>query len=527
MAIYDQVVGRQAVDMLGYLVAGVAGVACAELALRRLRARAQAHVAARMDYLIASRAFDHVLGLPLASTERAPIGGQVARLREMEALRDLFTSPLAGVILDLPFVVLFLAVIAVLGGWLVLVPGAMLLAFALLGLLLFPVLERRVAAAGAARAERQTFLVEMVAAMRTVRQAGAEEVWAERFRGLSAEAAAAGFRVGSLSAALQDLSQLLMTAAGAAVLVLGADRVMAGELSLGALIAAMALTWRVLSPLQTGFAFAGNLKQVGRGIATLNQLLDLKRERGERRGGTEKTLFSGRIAFRRVILRHSPRAEPALFDVNLSVAPGEVVAVAGRSGSGKSSLLKVALGLYAPQAGTVLLDDIDVRQIDPAELRHAISYVPQNSAEFYGTLGQNLQLANPVATPAEVAEACDAAGLSEDIAQLPDGLDTRIGDHAARTLPPGLSQRLALARAFLRPTPIMLLDEPGNALDDVGDRAFVRAVSAARTRRTVILVTHRPSHMRLADRVVVLERGQVRMAGPPDEIVPQILNAQT
>lgn len=525
MAIYDQVVGRQATDMLAYILAGVAAVALAEWALRRLRARAQAHVAARMDYLISSRAFEHVLALPLSSTERAPIGGQVARLREMESLRDLFTSPLAGVILDLPFVVVFLAVIGLLAGWLVLVPALMVLAFVLLGLLVFPALRRRVSAAGAARAERQTFLVELLSTMRTVRQAGAEDVWAERYRSLSADAAVAGFRVASASAILQDIAQLLMTAAGAAVLVLGAQHVMAGELSLGALIAAMALTWRVLSPLQTGFTQAGNLKQIGRGIATLNQLLGLKGELGDGRPPLGKTMFSGRLQFRRVILRHSPQADPALFDVNLSIEPGEVIAVAGASGSGKSSLLKVTLGLYAPQAGTVLLDGIDVRQIDPAELRQAISYVPQNSAEFYGTLGQNLQLANPVATADEVAEACRLAGLSEDIQRLPDGLDTRIGDHAARTLPPGLSQRLALARAFLRPAPIMLLDEPGNALDAVGDRAFVRAVEAARGRRTVILVTHRPSHMRLADRVVVLERGQVVAAGGPEEVIPRILDA--
>ncbi|MGZ0245259.1 MAG: ATP-binding cassette domain-containing protein, partial [Alphaproteobacteria bacterium] len=231
---------------------------------------------------------------------------------------------------------------------------------------------------------------------------------------------------------------------------------------------------------------------------------------------------SGRRAFPRISLRYLPRHEPALMGVSFTAAPGEIIALAGSSGSGKSSLLRVALRLYEPQSGAVTLDGIDTRQIDPAELRRAMAYVSQETQVLYGTIAQNLRFGNFSASASDLQEACRIAGVLEEIEKLPEGFETRIGDNLSSSLPAGFHQRLALARAYLSTAPILLLDEAANALDDAGDAKFREALAAMRGKRTILLATHRPSHMRLADRVVVLSDGEVVAEGTPDDIVPQL-----
>ena len=524
MAIYDQVMARQNGMMLFYILAGVGIGLASEYILKRVRAYMQAHIGGRLDYLIGAQAFDHILHLPPTYTEQASLGGQVASLREFESLRDVFTSPLAGLIFDLPFTLMFVIIIGLLGGPLMFIPLAMIAGFALLGFLMFPRMKRAVRESGRIRSERHAFLVEMLSEMRAIKQTGSEAVWAQRYRDLSAAAASGGFATAMATAVIENISQMLMTLAGASVLVVGAVLAADGELSIGALIAIMALIWRILGPIKTGFTLMHAAEQTMASIAQLNAVLGYT---SERRGetGTERKVFSGRISFQHVVFRHPGSVEPSLFNVSISVQPGELVAVAGRSGSGKTTLLRTALGLDRPQTGAILLDDIDSRQVDPIMLRHSFGYLPQRVNLFYGSIEQNLRLGNPLASAEDLERVCMETGLAHDIERLPEGLMTRIGDHASDQLPTGFAQRLGLARAFLADTPILLLDEPVNSLDETGDRYFMEALGRMRGRRTVLFVTHRPSHMRLADNVVFLNRGRMEVSGPPDEVVPAILKA--
>ncbi len=523
MAIYDQVIGKQSIDALGAIAFGVVLALGAEFGLRRLRDRAQAHLAGRMEYLIGSKVFEHVLHLPAIFTERAQVGGQVARLREFESLRDFFTSPLAGVFLDMPFIFVFVAVIYLLAGPLALVPIVLIVVYVFLGLLLFPMIRRLGRQASLLRSERHAFLVELLSRFGTVKQLGAEQTWAERFREISGNAAAANLQTVVLQAVVQTLAQALMMAGGIATLAIGVVMVIDGTLTVGALIACMALVWRVLAPLQTGFTLFISLEQTAKSIAQLNQLLRYPPEREPDALSRGKKVFAGNIGFSRVLLRHSPQQEPALININLQVQQGEIFGVTGKSGSGKTTLLKVLLGLYVPQAGAVTIDGIDVRQVDPTELRQAVAYLPQTSHEFYGTIAQNLRLAQPTASHDEILRACEMAGLLPDIRALPQGFDTRIGDHDASRFPTGFRQRLGLARVYLRDAPIMLFDEPTNNLDEEHDNQFIKALEHYRGNRTIILVTHRPSHLRLADRMGVLVAGQMLSVGTPEELLPKWL----
>ncbi len=523
MVIYDQVIGRQNGSFLPYLALGVAIAMSMEFALRLVRTKGQAYLSSRLEFLIGTKAMAHITHLPYSVVERAPVDKQLARIKEFESLRDFFTGPLVTIAFDLPFVIVFIAVIALVAGPVALVPIGLIILYGILGVLTFPIMRRRVKAASVERSERQSFIVETLAEMRSIKVMGAEQLWFERFRDISAGATMRTFNANHLSSMVQTASHMLMVLGGVGVLALSVVRIEAGAMTMGALIATMALTWRVLAPIQTGFNLTSKLEQVLLSIRQLNDLLRVRLEREPGQFVGERKLFAGNLAFHRISLRYLPRHEPALMNVSFGARAGEILALAGTSGSGKSSLLRVALHLYEPQSGSVTLDGIDTRQLDPAELRRALAYVSQDTQVLYGTIAQNLRFGNYSANEKELRDACAIAGLLEEIEQLPEGFETRIGDNLTASLPSGFHQRLALARAYLSSAPVLLLDEAANALDEAGDEKFRNALDAMRGSRTILLATHRPSHMRIADRVIVMSNGSMVAEGPPEEIVPKLL----
>jgi ATP-binding cassette, subfamily C, bacterial LapB len=523
MAIYDVVIGSRTPELAVSIGIGIAAVLGVDFALRAIRGEFVAWLGARFERLVGGALFARLLALPPAYTESAAIGPQVARLREFEGAREFFTGRLASVVLELPFAVIYLAAMAALGGSLVLVPLGLILVFLLVGAVLFPPLRARVAEASRTRAHRHAFLVEMLANVRSIKQLGAETLWRNRHRRRVAEAATAQYRAQTLSVVLMTVSQSLVFATGALVLLLGAGRAIDGELSVGALVAVLALTWRVLTPLQSAFVTLSRLEQVRQSVGQIGALMRLKPE--SNRAPSEavvRRVIGGIVQFNRVSLRYRNDAEPALLGFQLEVKPGELVAVTGTNGSGKSTVLKLLAGMAQPQAGSIMVDGVDIRQLDPRELRLGISYLPQTAQLFHGTVEQNLRLAEPVASDEALERAAADAGVLDDIRALPEGFNTRLNDQRLRNMPGGFRQRLALARAYLRDCPILLLDEPATGLDEVGDAVLMRTLGALRGRRTTLIVTHRPSHMRLCDRVVVMDAGRVVMDGPANEVVKRL-----
>lgn len=522
MVIYDQVIGRHSGAFLPSLAIGVALALVVEFLLRMVRSRSQAFLSARLEFLIGTKAFAQILHLPYALIERAPVGKQLAQIKEFESLRDFFAGPLVSVAFDLPFVIVFLSVIGVIAGPVVLIPIGLIVVYGILGLLMFPAMRRRVKAASIERAERHAFVVETLGQMRSIKLMGAEDTWYRRFREKSAHAALTTFRANFLTSVVQAFSHVIMVFGGVGVLALSVQAISAGSMSLGALIATMALTWRVLAPIQTGFNLVARVEQVVLSIRQLHELLRLRVEREPGHVVGERKIFSGTLAFHRVSLRYLPQHEPALMGVSFAARRGEIVALVGPSGSGKSSLLSLALRLYEPQGGTITLDGIDIRQLDTVELRRAVAFVPQHAQVLYGTIAQNLRFGNLSASDTDLSGACEVAGILEDINALPEGFETRIGDNRSLSLPAGFHQRLALARAYLSPASVLLLDEAASALDADGDEKFRAAINTLRGKRTVLMVTHRPSHMLLADRVVAIVNGELAADGAPDVVVPKL-----
>ena len=522
MTVYDQVIGSGSLSTLGYLLIGVAIAVICDIGLRLMRGTMLAYIGGRLDYIIGSAVLQKILSLPTAQTEATSLGSKIARFREFDVIREFFIGPMALAFLELPFVFIFLIAIGILGGTLVFVPIVMLLIYALVGFLVFPKIQQHLTSNMANTASKSSFITESLNNMRVIKQLGAEEIWLDRYRDISAANAETNMKSGLLAASAQTFAHVLMVLSGVLTLSLGIFRVFDGAMTVGALVATMALVWRLLAPTQTLFLAFTKLNQVGISVKRLNQLFTLPGERNPYASASLKD-FEGAISFSRVSFRYSVTQDPAVLGIDLKINPGEVVAFAGGNSSGKSTLVKLLMGLYPPQAGGITIDGIDIRQIDPLELRKSIGYMPQYCELFHGTIRQNLLLANGAATDEQIAEACDWANLKDDIDQLPEKYDTRIGDQMMRQLPAGFQQRLIMARAFLTDAKIMIFDEPGNMLDDAGDQAFLKAIERMRGKATIIIVTHRPSHMRAADKVVLMKQGMVRAVGPASTIIPKII----
>lgn len=522
MVVYDQIIGKSSLDMLPYLIAGVGAAAVFELLLRLLRAHAQAFMGARIDYVVANSVLEQILHLGPGFTERAPVGGQVTRIREFESFREAITGGLPTLLLDLPFVLISLGVIVALGGSIVVVPVVLALAYLVLGRVVFRESGLLTSAAGQAGSDRFGFLVEMIWWMRSVKQQGAEDIWSNRFRTLSADAAWSNYSVARLFQHSQNVSQTLVTIAGASTLAFGVFLAIDGSMTMGALIAVMMLVWRVLQPMQALFGSSTKIEQLRQSFRQLESLLSYSREQEPGDAPTTSIEFEGRLAFNRVSMRYASDSDPALLGVSFTANPGEIVGVVGRSGSGKSTLGKLALGFYHPQAGAVTLDGIDIRQLRPISLRQTLAYVPQSNHAFPGSLYENLILSNPTASFEEVQAACRLAGVLHKIEALPYGFDTQFRDGLEAHVPQGFLRQLALARAFLRSAPVVVLDEPASALDDEDERSLLRALELLRGRTTTIMITQRPSHMRICDRLIVMENGQIIDSGPSAEVLARI-----
>lgn len=530
MAVYDKVVATKSLSTLAYFAFGVGIAIVCDLILRMIRSKIMAFIGARLDNIVGIAIFHKILFLPPAFTERATIGAQVARIKDFETIRDFFTGPMALVMFELPFVIIFIVTIAALGGPVAFVPVIMIACFLILGLIITPLLRNSVGRAARASSKKQELIVETLSGMRAVKYCGAEQRWMQRFREYSASAALDSFYTAQISAAMQTISHVLMISAGLGTIIFGVFRVLNGDMTVGGLVASMILVWRVLAPLQTGFISLTRVTQVKSSISQINGLMNIKGERDQHALVTPIKQMEGFVTFARVSIRYSPDSDPALVGVSFEIEPGEVLCVVGGNGSGKSTVLKLLAGMYAPQAGSIRVDNMDIRQMDTVELRHAVGYVPQTIQFFYGTIAQNLRLADPTATEEDLYRACELAAVLDDVLALKqgsgkwarNGFDVRIGDSASGQMPTSLLQRLNLARGYLKDSAIMLFDEPGNGLDYAGDQAFMRAVDSMRGKTTVLMVTHRPSHMKLADKILWLEYGNVRAFGPSAEVLAQM-----
>ena len=521
MAIYDKVIPTRNGTTLLLLCGGAVVLLVIDSALRQVRARVVAHVGGRIETIVASATFKQLIELPPSAIESAPVGVQMSRLREFDSIRELFTGPVVNVALELPFTLMYLLAVWWLAGPVVWVPVVMLALYAVVGAIIDPALKREVQKSSRARSERHTFLIDLFSNFAAVKQLSAEKLWLDRFNEISGDTAYSHYQVTRLTQLLQTLAQAIMVASGIGAVTWSVIRVVNGDMTMGAMIAVMTLIWRMLSPMQSLFLALTRLEQARLSAKQLNQLMRLPTEM--RRAGNSRRVkrnIAGAVAFDRVSFRYRANSDPALLGVSFSVKPGELVAITGGNGSGKTTLLTLLMAMNRPQGGAILIDGVDIRQSDAIELRQAIGYVPQETALFHGTVAQNLRLGNPLASDADLMAACDQIGVLDAVLALPKGFDTHLGDNSRSRLSAGFRQAIAIARALVKNPNILLLDESAQLLDEANSKAFGEILEKLKGKTTVLLVSHRPSHIAVADHVLVLDRGSVAAFGMAEKIMP-------
>ncbi|WP_420415444.1 peptidase domain-containing ABC transporter [Roseibium sp.] len=523
MAIYDRAMGAKAFDVLLTMAVGIGIIVLSEIALRRTKSKLQAYLGGRIDAIVGNKTFERIMHLPYSMLSEAPIGTQVMRLRYFDSVRDIFQSSLFNAIVDLPFSVIFILAIYLIGGAAAAPPLILLGIYTFMAIYVLPKVQKEVAAVGEQKSKLNSFVIETFRNQRALRNMSAEDLWLDRFSAMSANFNRLNIHARHLTQVLQIVSQTMMTICGILVLGIGALAVMNGDMSMGALIATMALSWRVLNPMNQAFLSITQLAQSRTVIEQINNLMQVPLERQPGHLPKITREIKGDLKISSLVLRYPGASEAALKGLDLVVKDGETLATTGPSGSGKTAIFQAITGLFQPQVGSILFDGLDVRQLDAGEWRASIGYASDDLDFFYGTVKQNLLLADPGARDADLYQVTDELGLLQYLNENYEGLETRLNGEVLRRIPKNMQQRIVLARAFIKKAPLYLFDNPGTYLDFEGDKRFMEMIRNLHGKATVIMSTQRPSHMKIADRVAIIKSGQIAMVGTPEQIIPVIM----
>lgn len=520
MTVYDRVVPNSAMETLWTLTAGIGLVFGFEFLIRNLRSYFVDIAGRNADIIIASRLLEHTMGMRMEHRPQSA-GALANNLREFEALRDFFTSGTLVALVDLPFVFLFITVIWLLAGEAAYVSLAAVPLVLLVGAILQFPLGRLIERTHRENAQKHSLLIETIDGLEAVKTAGAQgriqRNW-ERLVGLTAETSRKARLIVTLS---NTITQLTVQLAVIATIVYGVYLIKDGALTVGGLVAATMLTSRALAPLGAVSALLTRLQQSRVALKALDTLMKTPLERPPGRNFVRPPILAGQIELKDVTFSYPDQEGDALKGASFHVMAGEKVGIIGRIGSGKSTLLRLLNGLYDPQGGSILFDGIDVRQIDPADLRRQIGFVSQDDYLFYGSVRDNIAIGVPHADDASIMRAANLSGVGEFIRGHPAGLDLPVGERGTR-LSGGQRQGIAVARSLLLDPPMLLMDEPTSNMDHASEARLMRNLETILPGKTLILVTHRGSLLDLVDRLVVLDRGNVVADGPKAQVLEAI-----
>nr|WP_218626537.1 type I secretion system permease/ATPase [Pseudomonas sp. dw_358] len=524
MNVYDRVVPNQATATLWILAAGITGAYIFDLILKGLRGLCLDLAGKKTDLIISATLFERIVGMSM-KFRPARVGSFAQNIHEFQGMRDFLTSLTLASLIDLPFTVIILAVIALLGGNLVWIP---IIAFPLalgIGHFLQKPLMATMERTMALGAERQSSLIETLAGLDAVKVNNAESERQYQWEQTIGTLSRLELRVKVLSSLAMNITLLIQQMAGVAMIAFGVYQIIDGNLSMGGLVACYMLSGRALGPLAQLSGLLTRYQQAKVTMVSVDQMMELPQERNFEERPMSRSVLQGAIELRNLNFTYPGQQNLALNNVNLSIKPGEKIGIIGRSGSGKSSLAKLLVGLYQADSGQLLVDGVDIQQIDVSELRHNIGYVPQDIQLLAGSLRDNLVSGARYVEDELVLQAAELAGVHEFARLHPQGYELQVGERG-QNLSGGQRQNVALARALLLNPPVLLLDEPTSAMDNTGEERLKQRLQAVVENKTIILVTHRASLLSLVDRLLVIDRGQILADGPKAAVMEALKKGQ-
>ena len=518
MNVYDRVVPNAAFDTLWALAIGLAVLYVFDLLLKMLRGYFVAVAGKRADIAMSAALFARVMDLRL-DQPRQPVGSLANNLREFESLREFFTSATLTTLIDLPFVLLFIAVVWMIGGWpmaLVTVIGIPLVLA--LGLALQVPLRDRIRRVFAASEAKHAAIIETLGAIEQVKSLGAASHLQRKWEAMVEYVAAESLGTRLLSAAAIHFAAFVQLSVSLATIVVGVYLIAGNRLTVGGLIACSIIASRAIAPFGQIAGLLTRYHQAMSALNALNRIMQAPVERPADKTFIHRPRLRGAIQFRDVSFRYPGQELLTLNRVSFNIREGDRVGIIGRVGSGKSTLARLIIGLYAPQEGTILVDGNDIRQIDPSDLRRNIGYLPQNLVLFAGSVRDNLVIGAPHLEDAALLRAARLSGLEEHVNRHPKGFDLPVGERG-EALSGGQRQAVALARAFVLDPPILVLDEPTHAADHSSEERLKGRLAEAFPDRTMIVITHRESLLSMVSSLIVIDGGRVVAQGPKEAVL--------
>lgn len=517
MNVYDRVVPNNAIETLWVMTIGIGLSIIFNFILTSVRAHVVDTASKKIDIKLSARIMERVLDLRMES-KPVSVGSFAANLRSFESVRDFIASASLTTLVDLPFVFLFLAVLGWISPYMVIPPAIAIVIILVVSFISQARMGRLINETFQASAQRNANLVESLAGLETVKSLNAQGEMQRRWESSTEFLARLGARIKLLSSVTVSFVQAAQQLVTVSVIIIGAFLVQDAALSLGGIIASSMIAGRCLAPLGQVAGLMMQYQHARTSLASIDNYMQMPVERPEDRNFVPRPFLKGAIEFRDVSFTYPEASQPSLSNISFRLKAGEKVGIIGRIGSGKTTLHKLILGLYEPTEGKVLLDGVDIKQIDPADLRRTIGHVPQDPVLFYGTLKQNLLMAAPFATDAKMLHVARIAGIDELASTHPDGYDMMISERGD-SLSGGQRQSVAVARALINDPAVLLLDEPSSNMDNQSESALRRRLKDVTRDKTLVLVTHRTALLELVDRLIVMDRGRIVADGPKDQVV--------
>jgi len=473
--------------------------------------------AKKSDVILSSKLFEQTLGLTMANRQGS-IGAFANNLKEFDSIRNFFTSGTIASIVDLPFVLIFLSVIFFIAGQIVWVPIGIVLVILAYSFILKKPIQKSIEASYEASSQKNAVLIETLSAMETIKSLGVEAHSQWKWEQAVGQIAKASLKSKMLQSSIGRMTGFMQQISTVLIIIAGVYLIKDGDLTMGGLIATVMLSQRAIGPMGQFANLTSSYQQTKTSLDALNALMLQEVERPSNKRFIQHPIFEGTIEFIDVKFTYPGESKPALNGVSFKIEKGEKVGIIGKMGSGKSTVEKLILGFYPIDSGTILIDGIDISQLDPAELRRNINYVPQDVTLFRGDVRENIAYRAPYVEDSEVLRAAKLAGVDDFIKTHPAGYSLPINE-GGTSLSGGQRQSIGVARALLLQAPIYLFDEPTNAMDAKTEQTMIERLKKNTLPNTSIVVTHKMSLLQLVDRLIVMNNGKIIADGPKSTVL--------